>query len=74
MRSQALDFFLLKLRVPFDFASGCINKCSRVTKISSKKKLEIYLEQGFYLSLIFVLVLVETDLFTKKNGGKYGTI
>ena len=41
MRSLVLYFFLLKLRVTFDFTPGRIDESSRVTKIFLKKSLEI---------------------------------
>ena len=41
VRGLVLHFFLLKLRVIFDSASGRVNKSSGVTKIFLKKSLEI---------------------------------
>ena len=41
VRGQVMHFFLLKLRVTFDSAPGRVNKSSGVTKILSKKSLEI---------------------------------
>ena len=35
-----------------------------------KKSFKLNLKQEFYLALIFVLVLVETDLLTKNWGDK----
>ena len=41
VRSLVLLFFLLKLRVIFDSALGCVNKSSGVTEILLKTSLEI---------------------------------
>ena len=68
IRSLILYIFLLKLRVLFDFALSYINKCSRVAKMLLKKNLKLNLGQRFYLTLIFVLVLVEADLTIKIKG------
>ena len=70
MKDLVLYLFLLKLRVTLDSTSSCVNERLGVTKILLKKSLEIYLEYGFYLSPIFMLVLAETDLPTKKKSGK----
>ena len=41
VRSPVLYLFLLKLRVTFDSTKGCVDESSGVTKILSKKNLEI---------------------------------
>ena len=41
VRDPVLHLFLLKLRVTFDFALGCVDESLGVTKIFSKKSLEI---------------------------------
>ena len=74
MRNLVLDPFKLKLRVPFNSAPSCINKCSRVTKIILKKSFKLSPKKRFYLALIFILVLAETDLPIKKKIGKQGKI
>ena len=47
-----------------------MNKYSKVAKIFLKKSLEICLGQKSYLTLTFVLVLVEINLLTKNKDGK----
>ena len=74
VRGQALHLFLLKLRVTFDSAPGCVDGNSRVTKILLKKSLEINPGQGSYLNLIFLLVPAKTNMPTKKKGGKRGAV
>ena len=41
VRGPILHFFLLKLRVTFDSAPGCVDESSGVTEILLKKSLEI---------------------------------
>ena len=62
-----MHIFLLKLRVLFNFTLGYIDQCSGVTKILLKKSLELSLKQSFYLTLTFLLVLMETNPSTKKK-------
>ena len=56
LRSLVLNFFELKLRVPFNSTLSCIDKNSRVIKIFLKKNLKLSPYQGFYLILIFILI------------------
>ena len=49
-------FFKLKLKLLFDFILSYINK-----------NFKFDLNQGFYLYLIFILILVKINLFTKKK-------
>ena len=74
VRGLVLHLFLLKLRVTFDSALGRVNKSLGVAKILLKKSLKIDRGQGFYLTPTFMLRLVETDLPTKKRGGKWGAV
>lgn len=67
IQSLVLYFFLLILRVLFNFTPSYINKNFRVAKILLKKSLKLKLGQKLYLSLIFILVLTKTDLAIKKN-------
>ena len=70
MIGSVLYLFELKLRVLFNFTLSCINKSSRVTKILSKKNLELNPGWKSYTTPMFVLMLIKIDLFTKKKGDK----
>lgn len=70
MKNSVLHFLLLKLKVLFKFALDYVNECFEATEILLKKSFEIYLEQKFYLNLIFVLVLTKTNILIKKKNGK----
>ena len=59
VRSSVLQFFLLKLRVTFEFALGCINESLRITNILSKKSFEIGLR---------VKILLVPDICTDISG------
>ena len=74
IKNLVLHLFLLKLRVKFDSALGCVNKSLGVPKILFKKSLGINPKQGFYLTLIFELVWVVTDPPTKKRSSKWGAV
>ena len=67
VKDPVLYYFLLKLKVSFNFTPGYVNKCSEVTKILSKKSLKICPGQGFHLIPMFMLVLARIDLSEKKK-------
>lgn len=51
----------------FNFALDSTNKRSVVAKILFKKRFKLGPEQYFYMTLMFILVLVKTDLLIKKK-------
>ena len=69
-KSLVLYLFIFKLRVTFDSTLDYVNKSSKVTGILLNKNLKLNPEQGFYLALMVIIVLIETDLYIKEKGGK----
>lgn len=74
MSNLVLYLFLLKSRVILDSALDYINKNSRNIKIFLKKNFKLYLEQRLYLTLFFILVLVETNPLIKKRNNKLNIV
>ena len=71
IKSPVLHLLKLKLRVLFNFILSQVNESSKVAKIFLKKKFfKLCLRQKSYLVLIFILVLVKTNLLIKKRGSK----
>ena len=69
-KSLVLYLFIFKLRVTFDSTLDYVNESSKVTGILLNKNLKLNPEQGFYLALMVIIVLIETDLYIKEKGGK----
>ena len=70
VKNPVLHSFLLLLIVLFNSTLSYISQSFRVTKIFLKKILEFGLKQRFYFTLIFVLLLVETNLLIKEKCDK----
>lgn len=68
-----MNFFLLVLRILFNFSPDVGHKCGRFSKTLSKKGLEFILYRKnttVVLNLSLMLLLVEIDFILKKQGCK----
>ena len=74
MSNLVLYLFLLKSKVILDSTLDYINKNSRNIKIFLKKNFKLYLGQRLYLTLFFILVLVETNPLIKKRDNKLNIV
>ena len=77
VRSPVLYFFLLVLRVFFDFSSDVVYKRSGFSKTLSKEGFEFILNEKVYpvlLNLSFVLLPSEIDPILEEQGCKGDTL
>lgn len=67
VRGLALYLFKDKLKIPFKFFLGHINKSFKVTKIFLKQSFKLYSKQKIYLVSVFILVEIKANILSKKK-------